>query len=432
MNILRNGVRTTSFGFVDLLIYLYIFLMPLETLLTVESEEMIIMNTMKPLGLFVFFCWGIRFVMQKRAFNIKEVILPLVFSVIGLFSASWAAYDSEISLSLASNIVSQVGLFFMMYHFFNNPEKVINSYKAYTCGAVVASVMTLMVFFRDPSQRAAIYGANQGIYPTTIIIGLFFLLYSVSNCKRMYTKLGIGIMLVIVYLSGVASGTRSFFYSSLLFMPLASYKLFTIEKGWQIGRKAFGKIFLLIGVLALSGALINPIVGKSALIRERYMAAFQSRGFQDRLFAIENTYLALLHNPLLGVGLGNYPYFLYSKKFAYMESHNVFVTILQELGIIGFLVFLGFYYRIFKKSLNLYSNLRADNKFMLVTVFSFLMVTVSAFSEPILKLKCLWLILAQVLALNSLGGRRIYPHGWLDLPKGNRDAYQMKPNREIC
>jgi O-antigen ligase len=287
----------------------------------------------------------------------------------------------------------------MFYQWLSSPQKIWNSFKAYALGTLVSSVITVLLFIKNPNERVAIYGQNQGIYPVTLIVGLFFFIYMLLNTKRIHGKLFYALLFAIVYFSALASGTRSFMYSSLIIFPLFIYKIITI-KGLksQYPVQSILQLMLIIFILAGLTTVFLKLIQNFELIQTRFIMGFKGQAVAARLFAIKNTYLALEYNPLLGVGLGNYAYFNASISNAFIEAHNVFITVLQELGMIGFIVFIAFYLRISMKTLKLYNSMDSANIYMLLPVFSFFMVSVASLTEPLLQQKCLWFVFAQVVS----------------------------------
>jgi O-antigen ligase len=380
--------------------FVYIFLLPLESLLSIRGEETVLFNLMKPLGVFIFFGWLLSILSRKgKLVEAQEIILPAIFIIIGISSTLWAYSRPEVAIRVGIRILLNVGLFFMFYQWLSSPQKIWNSFKAYALGTLVSSVITVLLFIKNPNERVAIYGQNQGIYPVTLIVGLFFFIYMLLNTKRIHGKLFYALLFAIVYFSALASGTRSFMYSSLIIFPLFIYKIITI-KGLksQYPVQSILQLMLIIFILAGLTTVFLKLIQNFELIQTRFIMGFKGQAVAARLFAIKNTYLALEYNPLLGVGLGNYAYFNASISNAFIEAHNVFITVLQELGMIGFIVFIAFYLRISMKTLKLYNSMDSANIYMLLPVFSFFMVSVASLTEPLLQQKCLWFVFAQVVS----------------------------------
>lgn len=80
---------------------------------------------------------------------------------------------------------------------------------------------------------------------------------------------------------------------------------------------------------------------------------------QGRIYIWQESIRSIIQNPLLGVGIGNFPTVLKQDiqlAKAGSSAHNLFLQILAEMGIVAFAIFLFIVYEIYKKSLALSKN----------------------------------------------------------------------------
>lgn len=80
---------------------------------------------------------------------------------------------------------------------------------------------------------------------------------------------------------------------------------------------------------------------------------------QGRIYIWKESLKSIAKNPLLGVGIGNFPTVLKQNiemARAGSSAHNLFLQILSEMGIFAFAVFLLFVYEIYKKTQALFQN----------------------------------------------------------------------------
>jgi O-antigen ligase len=142
--------------------------------------------------------------------------------------------------------------------------------------------------------------------------------------------------------------------------PLALYALtLTGSRSGMIGLLIIcGGIFIkarrrvLFGVVVL-GVILGSFPFISADMQDRYLSII-GRGernastFQERFTGLEEQFAVVLHRPLFGHGLGtsaeaNYHF---SRGGPYggraLRAHNLYLEILQELGIFGLIIFLPF------------------------------------------------------------------------------------------
>lgn len=80
---------------------------------------------------------------------------------------------------------------------------------------------------------------------------------------------------------------------------------------------------------------------------------------QGRIYIWKESLKSIVKNPLLGVGIGNFPTVLKQNiemARAGSSAHNLFLQILSEMGIFAFVIFLLLIYEIYKKALDLSQN----------------------------------------------------------------------------
>ena len=92
------------------------------------------------------------------------------------------------------------------------------------------------------------------------------------------------------------------------------------------------------------------------LIKSRSTSSLiENRSISERQIFTKEALVLWKNNPLLGVGIGNYivaleKQYLYKFEYQYQPVHNIFLLILTELGIFGFLLFLLLLRRVYKES----------------------------------------------------------------------------------
>jgi len=92
------------------------------------------------------------------------------------------------------------------------------------------------------------------------------------------------------------------------------------------------------------------------LIKSRTTSSLiENRSISERQIFTKEALVLWKNNPLLGVGIGNYivaleKQYLYKFEYQYQPVHNIFLLILTELGIFGFLLFLLLLRRVYKES----------------------------------------------------------------------------------
>ena len=83
---------------------------------------------------------------------------------------------------------------------------------------------------------------------------------------------------------------------------------------------------------------------------------FSDSSFAQRLYAQLSAFEIFSTNPILGVGFGNFQnfaenYFISKPYFSFLVTHNFYLRILAETGMLGFLIFLLFLGFLFREAL---------------------------------------------------------------------------------
>lgn len=225
--------------------------------------------------------------------------------------------------------------------------------------------------------------ANRNITAFSLAIKIPFILFLIQLEKKMLIKivLSITICLTLICLSMIQSRAS---FVAIGFTALAYVFMHTIiylkenRKWTQFLQIGFFLIPLLIAILVNKTTLSNK--GADAISRAATISVSTNDGsVNQRLRYYEDVLTHLISNPIFGVGLGNWKL----KSIDYdsrdivgyvvpYHAHSDFIQLGAELGIIGFLLYLGIFlwgiYYVF--ILLRYSNLEINEK-----VFLFLLIT---------------------------------------------------------
>jgi len=195
--------------------------------------------------------------------------------------------------------------------------------------------------------------ANRNITAFSIAIKIPYVLYLALKSKKLTYKL---INIIIIFLSlfslSMIQSRASFIASGFIGVALFSWTLFQYKKQRSIKSFIPNLFYLLPLVLAL---VFNQIFlsekGADAISRASTISLSTDDGSVNqrlRYYADVATHIA--SNPILGTGLGNWKLVSidYDKKdiVGYIvpyHAHSDFIQLGAELGIIGFLLYLGIF-----------------------------------------------------------------------------------------
>lgn len=202
----------------------------------------------------------------------------------------------------------------------------------------------------DVSRLGESFNAN------AIAFGGFFLLVCLA-LKRLYTKklklYEWGMALLGFYIVFATSSRKTII---AIFILLIGYMY--IYRSLNVIKRYFGLLLASIVILVVGFVLINRTnVGQRIMnsYDKTINASSPEKMFDSRAGQYIQGYHQFVDNPLTGVGLYNFGYVGPVK----ITAHSEYIVQLAESGIIGFALFVMFYFKIFKmlKKSRLLSNL---------------------------------------------------------------------------
>jgi len=225
--------------------------------------------------------------------------------------------------------------------------------------------------------------ANRNITAFSIAIKIPFVLFLIHLEKKTWIKcvLAIGVTLALIALSMIQS--RASFVAvgatTVAYILLHTVLHLKAKEQWtQLLQSAFLIVPLLIAIIVNQTLLSSK--GADALSRAATISVSTNDGsVNQRLRYYEDVLTHMTSNPILGVGLGNWKL----KSIDYdakdidgyvvpYHAHSDFIQLGAELGILGFILYLGIFlwvvYYVYR--LVLYSDLGVNEK-----VFLFLILT---------------------------------------------------------
>ncbi|TSC75050.1 MAG: putative membrane protein of ExoQ family [Parcubacteria group bacterium Gr01-1014_44] len=174
-----------------------------------------------------------------------------------------------------------------------------------------------------------------------------------------------GIVLLVLYLLIILSGTRGIWLAVL--GPLLAWPVlvnFLKRDGGSLEKSLLKKLGLLLLPFFLLFAAAFPIMGSDQFWVEKennQILAKRIRSVLDlnetsnsgRVEIWKKTVKSIIHRPLLGVGIGNFPTVLSQHTDlakAGSSAHNLYLHIAAEIGLVGLLAALGILFIILKRS----------------------------------------------------------------------------------
>lgn len=331
--------------------------------------------------LILFLIWLAKGLKEKKIFLPEKLQTSLVFSFLFLNAFSlFFAGNKEWGLRKLAFLLSVFPVYFIFADIINTKEKIIKIAKSLIWGGFLVSIMAIAQFFlqfllgiekvykiwadyivvpflgktfseavlQNPSWLVNISGATYfratAIFPDPHMLS-FFLNIIIFLCLGLIfyiqkNKTSYAILLLFLILADFLTFSRGGYLGlGAGFIFLFFYFLPRLNKNY--------KIAVFAGVLLMGIFLTVP-----GLISQRFFSSFDlgEGSNKGRIETWSQAINVIFNHPFFGVGIGNYP--LEIKAVAdYREpiySHNAYLDIAAETGILNALVWIGLIFAAFK------------------------------------------------------------------------------------
>jgi O-antigen ligase len=385
--------------FINSLFYLFIFLLPFQTRWIFKYGE--INSGQWEYGTLAIFALEILLwiILVCKVFKVHKVLK--VHKVVVLFfgylilSFLWTI-DRQISAYYILHLLEVVGLIYLInnleidykkvaqvfllavfiqasfgiYQFVN---QVIQPNKWLGIAEQMPSDLGVSVVSAESRRWLRAYGAfsHPNVLAGYLSVGLILnwiliIKQKLESKKDLYLKLVLIFSSLIILLGLLLTFSRGAMISLLII--LVGYILLYYKKLQSDEKYNFIKIFAYS--LVLSGMIIFTF-NKPFLARMTGDGKLETKSNSERVSYFKESYKLFKQAPLLGVGIGNYTLAVHDKidnqrtSWNYQPVHNVYLLILNELGIVGFAILFFLLYAILKNS-NMGTKFYAPTLFILL------------------------------------------------------------------
>lgn len=285
---------------------------------------------------------------------------------------------------------------------------------AYICSCLIVGIYGICEMFQRGLfivgiSRTALMAVEPSEAGFINIFGLIISIFLFVQYKRKryltYSIMLVGIQLVIGSTTSLLAGGTAITISYLDYIRKGNTNFF---------KKIF--IYIMVGLASITGAYYistkTHILDK--LLNYQYYLTVHGSSVAERLATITTCWKMFLTRPILGVGLGNFgwylSHFVTSIYLNYIpggkfQPNNLYFELLAEVGIIGFLIYVAFIIQLWKK-INLNSKREKNRGYwnMLLAMLLYLMIhnmtLTTLFSFQF------WLLIAFIFSIGSKKGNK--------------------------
>lgn len=313
-----------------LAILVFVFTIPWENMIVIPGFGTISRLT----GVIAFGLGVIAFLMKPQFRSMKSFhLLFLIFAMYSAFSYAWSVSPQMSLYRIGSNL--QLMLFvWLIWQFVESERQVLQCIQAYVLGTLVAAVGTVMAWLSGVQVVYMRYSA-EGFDPNELSISLavaiplawYLSMRQHSALLIWANRLAIPLLLVAILLTGSRTGVVVACVGSI-------FLLLTLAQG-SAGTKVTVALLMVAGVIALPA-----LIPDSTWLRLATLGQEITSGTMNNRTTIWSAGLDIwLDNLPVGVGAGAFSVATQMSYGFVGVAHNTFLSILVELGAIGFLIF---------------------------------------------------------------------------------------------
>jgi hypothetical protein len=299
--------------------------------LKIPGAPVYITDVMLALALMAVFVWP-RLRIPKLTSALPRSLLILVLVAVVDALRGFASGQDRINVLRDFAIVAYM-LFLLPSYYARKPKQISEQFCLMTvCGGIVSTIVGVCWYLAEPGMRR---------YISYIAVPLAFILVVVAIVsRRMKLQLGIPLLLLLGW-GVIVSNTRSTF----LVLPITFAVMFLSSWGKKRWKEAVKPV--LIGVIVMA-------IGITAALQTREGAAYVNRvndqfvsllihGSDEdnahwRILAWAEAGRRFLTNPVMGEGFG-VPLLTEATNTGDVRPHNIYITILYKMGLVGFAAF---------------------------------------------------------------------------------------------
>lgn len=267
-------------------------------------------------------------VARNREVAIGGVLILILYYIVFYVGRNARIREDIIFISTSLGFV-MLAIFGVMFYFFPEFSLVVGLGKAN-----IIEIPSSLIFTNDGIIRSTSITPNPVIYSSVVLYSIpilvSMLLVLSSSFSRSFDVRLFLLLALVVFLIGVViftSGSRSV----LLISPIGLILVFLmLKKNRQILISTILFVIIITPVVIFSGILDRI---------ESIFTLTDYSSFLNRLDAIKLSLSILKDNWLIGVGLVNFKEYVPSYYGNYL--HNLYLSVLVETGILGFLSFIA-------------------------------------------------------------------------------------------
>ena len=328
----------------------YVFISPL-------ANDAVLSSFIGSLALYLFLGYSVIYILSNKVLKIKLMtkwmIIFITFSVVSMLYSPEKGLlsDSEFYLLIVNFIMI---LFLSQYDIDMNDIKKISWANVLGAGALIFILLAKgdLTGFSTSNRFGQDLLGNSNILASLLMVSALYAVWLlVYSENKPIKKVILCLCLAASYYGMFLSGGRKF-----IIIPLVFLYLLLMFKRDNRGRKHMLKYTVVVMVVvAVVYYLIMNVPAFYAVIGERMESLFSfittgsslsGSSAEQRADMISFGLQKWLQSPIWGYGFDSFKYYNRTMTGHFYYSHNNFVELLYNLGIIGFVIYYWFYWKL--------------------------------------------------------------------------------------
>lgn len=330
-----------------------LFLACIYIFFTYIAKGSILSENYTRVSLYLFLVWAVFNVIKNNAIIINSYNKwYFCFFCLCSFSIIYADNKLRILESIYPLLVI-LGVTFAFMLVIKKKSDYIIIFWAYSLSATLLIIILLLTnqLYMDVRLGSSLFGnanAFAHFFAVSVVCSIWLFIYS----KRSLKIFALACIISQIYALALSGGRKSFVFPFIFL-----YTLLLLKKD-KTGRKHIVKytiIFIIIVVIVYYMVMNIPALYESLGNRmESLLNLFTGEGTVDNSTLVRQKMIKIglkgwLDKPFLGHGVDNYKYWCFRKLNRLTYAHNNFVEVIFDLGIVGFILYYGFYAFLLKK-----------------------------------------------------------------------------------
>ena len=369
------SVVILSNPFIGLLIL--VFLEPLSQLIFLPGFG----SLGKILGIYTVFVWLLSKLVYKKNIKTNRVFwLALAFFLWGSLSILWAE-NPIISLAFIYRLMRYIGIYLLMINFLDSEKRFNWVIFAFISGCFIMNILGIKSFLGGETRiltRMSLGGQNPNVFGVILGIAILCLWYFLnSNSIKYINKFFIFLLEIFFFVGFILAQSRG---AWITFIICISYSIILTKKRKRINLKnaLVVIIFLILIIIIVFSVILHFFPEKIEYITDRALTIYFSpeKALGSRISYWKAGLERWSENPIFGLGIDNF------FSIHHFNAHSVYIAIICELGIVGFIIWLFLIFSLFK--------IIKSNTYRPLTICIFLFLLIISFKGNYYKIPFYW------------------------------------------